>query len=323
MNVFVAGGSGAIGIPLVRALVSAGHRVTALTRSTSKRETCVIWAPPWRSRTRWIARRSMGAVEAARPTHVIHQLTALPKGGPRRPSDLDATNRLRIDGTRNLLEAAVNAGARRFVAGSFAMLSARGSATAVSEDDEAAAAVRSMEAQVLEATQARRDRRRRSFATACSMASRRASTLTMIDMVRKRRLPVVRGDSGQLPLIHIDDAVSATVRALDMAPAGSTYDIVDDHAASLTEIVETIAELTGSAAPLQGARLAAASVRALHGAPDCRSGCGCRTKTRGRNSAGGQNIRRCATVWPGSFTARREPRTRIFATGIRLGGSKS
>jgi nucleoside-diphosphate-sugar epimerase len=36
MNVFVAGGSGAIGIPLVRALVAAGHRVTALTRSTGK-----------------------------------------------------------------------------------------------------------------------------------------------------------------------------------------------------------------------------------------------------------------------------------------------
>jgi nucleoside-diphosphate-sugar epimerase len=78
-----------------------------------------------------------------------------------------------------------------------------------------------------------------------------ASTVTMIDMVRKRRLPVVRGDSGQLPLIHIDDAVSATVRALDVAPAGSTFDIVDDHASSLTEIVETIAEFTGSAPPMR------------------------------------------------------------------------
>src|SRR6266404_2468247 len=38
MNVFVAGGSGTIGIPLVRALVAANHQVTALTRSMSKRE---------------------------------------------------------------------------------------------------------------------------------------------------------------------------------------------------------------------------------------------------------------------------------------------
>ena len=71
----------------------------------------------------------------------------------------------------------------------------------------------------------------------------------MIDLVRKRRLPVVRGDSGLLPLIHVEDAVSATVRALDGAAAGGIYDIVDDHAASLSEIVETIAEDTGSAAP--------------------------------------------------------------------------
>ena len=36
------------------------------------------------------------------------------------------------------------------------------------------------------------------------------STARMIDLVRRRRLPVVRGDAGQLPLIHVEDAVSAT-----------------------------------------------------------------------------------------------------------------
>src|SRR5262249_13336059 len=71
------------------------------------------------------------------------------------------------------------------------------------------------------------------------------ATLGMIEMVRKRRLPVVRGDAGQLPFIHLEDAVSATIRALDAAPSGSVYDIVDDHAVSLTEIVDTIAEYTG------------------------------------------------------------------------------
>ena len=47
-------------------------------------------------------------VAEARPTHVIHQLTALPKAGVTRPSDLEPTNRLRIDGTRNLLDAALS-----------------------------------------------------------------------------------------------------------------------------------------------------------------------------------------------------------------------
>jgi nucleoside-diphosphate-sugar epimerase len=77
------------------------------------------------------------------------------------------------------------------------------------------------------------------------------STIAMIDMVRKRRLPVVRGDAGQLPLIHVTDAVSATVLALDRAPAGSSYDIVDDRSVSLTEIAEAIAAYTGSASPLK------------------------------------------------------------------------
>jgi nucleoside-diphosphate-sugar epimerase len=76
-------------------------------------------------------------------------------------------------------------------------------------------------------------------------------TIAMIEMIRKRRLPVVRDDTGQLPVIHIEDAVSATIRALDQARAGTIYDIVDDRAVSMTEIVETIAHFTGSAAPLK------------------------------------------------------------------------
>ena len=249
MNVFVAGGSGTIGIPLVRALVAAGHQVTALTRSTGKQDGLHALGASVAVADALNREALIAAVEAAHPTHIIHQLTALPKGGPRRSSDLDATNRLRIDGTRNLLEAAIQAGARRFVVGSFAMLSARGPVAAAS-DNEAAAAVRSMERQVLEATE-RGSIEGVILRYGMFYGLEAPSTVTMIDMVRKRRLPVVRGDSGQLPVIHVEDAVSATVRALDLAPAGGTYDIVDDRAVSLTEIVEAIAEYTGSAAPIR------------------------------------------------------------------------
>jgi nucleoside-diphosphate-sugar epimerase len=63
-------------------------------------------------------------------------------------------------------------------------------------------------------------------------------------------LPVVRGDRGLLPCIHVDDAVSATVAALDRGIPGHVYDIVDDRPVSMTDIVKTIAEYTGSPAPL-------------------------------------------------------------------------
>ena len=249
MNIFVAGGSGAIGIPLVRSLVAGGHQVTALTRSADKQaELRALGATPAVADA--LDRDALIAVvKAARPTHVIHQLTALPKDGVRRPADLEATNRLRIDGTRNLLEAAVNAGARRFLAGSFAILSARAGSVAPA-DDAAAAAVQSMESQVLDAS-------KRGVIEGVVLryglfyGLETASTIAMIKMVRKRRLPVVRGDAGQLPLIHIDDAVSATIKALDRAPAGSTYDIVDDQAVSMTELVHALADYTGSAAPFK------------------------------------------------------------------------
>jgi nucleoside-diphosphate-sugar epimerase len=248
MNVFVAGGSGTIGIPLVRALVAAGHQVTALTRSPDKRDELRALGASVAVANALDRERLIAAVEAAHPTHVVHQLTALPKRGPRRPSDVDATNRLRIDGTRNLLDAAINAGAGRFVVGSFALLSPRGQGAR--RGDKAAEAVQSMESQVLEATK-RGSIEGVVLRYGMFYGLETPSTIAMIEMVRKRRLPVVRGDTGQLPLIHVDDAVSATVRALDRAPAGGVYDIVDDRAVSLSDIVEAIAEYTGSAPPLR------------------------------------------------------------------------
>jgi len=249
MRVFVAGGSGTIGIPIVRALLAAGHQVTALTRSSRKQsELRALGATPAVADA--LDREALvAAVATAHPTHVIHQLTALPKNGfPIRPRDLDATNLLRIDGTRNLLEAAIKAGARRFIVGSFALLSPRGSTAASS--DEAAEAVRSMESQVLEAT-ARGSIEGIILRYGMFYGLDTPSTVKMIEMVRKRRLPMIRGDAGQLPLIHVKDAVSATLAALDRAPAGSVYDIVDDRAVSMSEIAQAMAKYTGSPAPFK------------------------------------------------------------------------
>jgi nucleoside-diphosphate-sugar epimerase len=250
VKIFIAGGSGTIGVPLVRAAVAAGHEVTALTRAPQKQiELRALGATPAVADA--LDRDALiKAVASARPTHVIHQLTALPKEGVvRGPKDLEATNRLRIEGTRNLLEAAIKAGARRFIVGSFALLSSRGPSSADAQND-AAAAVQSMERQVMEATE-RGDIEGVILRYGLFYGLETPSTIKMIDMVRKRRLPVVRNDAGQLPVIHIDDAVVATLAALDRAPAGSAYDIVDDEAVSMTQIVEGLAEYTGSPAPFR------------------------------------------------------------------------
>lgn len=246
MNVFIAGGSGTIGIRLVRALVAAGHTVTAMTRSPNKEGELRALGASVAVADALDRSAVARALADARPTHVIHQLTALPQAGVKRSSDLDATNRLRIDGTRYLLEAAVHAGARRFLVGSFAMLSSRDGGTMSA--DAAAVAVRSMETQVLDAT-ARGAIEGVILRYGLFYGPAVPSTIRMIDMVRKRRLPVIRNDASRLPVINVDDAVNVTVLALDRAPAGAAYDIVDDRSVSLTEIVETLAEFTGSPAP--------------------------------------------------------------------------
>jgi nucleoside-diphosphate-sugar epimerase len=247
VKVFVAGASGTIGIPLVRALVDAGHQVVALTRSPGKCSALEALGASAVVADALDRDALVAAVSAAQPTHVIHQLTALPREGPRRPSDIEPTNRLRVEGTANLLHATIGVRARRFIVGSFAPLAGMGSA---STQGAAAAAVRSMERQVIEAA---REGLIEGVVLRYGMfyGPGVPSTAALVDMVRRRRLPVVRKDTGQLPLIHIDDAVNATVLALERATAGATYDIVDDYPASMTEIVTTLAKYAGSSAPFR------------------------------------------------------------------------
>jgi nucleoside-diphosphate-sugar epimerase len=77
-----------------------------------------------------------------------------------------------------------------------------------------------------------------------------ASTLEMMAMAKRRMLPAIRGDRSLLPCIHVDDAASATVAALDRAPAGSTYDIVDDDPVSFSDIVRAVADAAGAPKPI-------------------------------------------------------------------------
>ena len=248
LRIFVAGASGTLGFPLVRALVAEGHHVVALTRSPEKQQTLRAAGAVPVIADALDARALDEAVRSARPTHVIHQLTALPKDGPRRASHVEPTNRLRIDGTRHLLAAATAAGAHRFIAGSFAPLSAAGpDAPRVFAD--AIAAVHSMESQVLEAS---RTGAIEGVVLRYGMfyGSDVAMTRQMIAMVRRRLVPVVRGDNSLLPCIHLDDAIRATVASLEFGAPGGAYDIVDDRPVSMSEIVRTIASSIGAPAPL-------------------------------------------------------------------------
>jgi nucleoside-diphosphate-sugar epimerase len=135
-NVFLAGAGGAIGARLVPQLIDAGYTVFGTTRSLEKaRRLEVLGATPV---VLDVFDRSVvfQAVRQARPRVVMHQLTDLPKtlAGPLSEEALEANARLRDEGTRNLVDAAIAAGARRFIAQSLAWVYAPGPEPHIEDD---------------------------------------------------------------------------------------------------------------------------------------------------------------------------------------------
>jgi nucleoside-diphosphate-sugar epimerase len=237
-------------VPLVRALVGAGHDVMATTRSPEKQSLIRALGAASMIMDALDAPAVERVLQTASPDVVVHQLTALPRAGPKRARDLAATNRLRDEGTRHLLGAAIAAGAQRFIGGSFAVIGAWLQADpSALRRDPAAAAIQSMESQILDA--ARRK--------VCDGIVLRyglfygpgvPSTDEMFALVRRRRLPQVRSDRGRLPSIYLDDAVAATVAAIERGASGRVYEIVDDTPMSFSDMVRAVAEIAGAPEPL-------------------------------------------------------------------------
>jgi len=136
---------------------------------------------------------------------------------------------------------------KRFVVGSFAPLAAA-TPGSPSQVDEATEAIRSMESQVLDAN-ARHLFEGIILRYGLFYGAENAMTKQLIALARRRMLPTVRGDQGLLPPIHLEDAASATVAALEHGTPGSIYDIVDDHPVSMSEMARTIAETVGAKKP--------------------------------------------------------------------------
>ena len=160
-TIFLAGASGAIGRRLVPILKADGWRVVGLTRSPAKAAMlAALGAEPVVANV-FDAEELRQAVAAALPTIVLHQLTDLPPGlDPARMEEATVRNaRIRDEGTRSLVAAAVAAGARRFIAQSVAFAYADGPLPHREEDPLAieaparagasARGVASLEAQVL------------------------------------------------------------------------------------------------------------------------------------------------------------------------------
>lgn len=254
MRVLLAGASGTLGGPLVRRLVEAGHDVTGLARQQAGAA-----AIRQRGATPVLAdvldrTGLLRAVDGREFDAVLHELTALKKA-PLRHADMRPTDLLRTQGTAHLLAAAEATGARRFLTQSivFGYGYYDHGTEPLTEDspfgeqrgdasDEHVAAMASTERQTMTASGIEGIALRYGLFYGADIES-------MVTMLRKRMLPVVRG-GGEIPFVHHEDAASATVAALERGVGGRAYNIVDDTPGTFSDLVREVASVTSATKPL-------------------------------------------------------------------------
>lgn len=288
MKVFVAGASGAIGRPLVRQLVAAGHEVTGTTRRPERAEE--IAAAGGKPVVCDVFDRDAleMAVAEATPAVVVNQLTSLPQDFNPRKMDYAPTNRARQEGGGNLMRAALEAGARRYVAQSIAFIyapegdwvkdeEARPFQDAPPPFDEGARAMLAHEREVL-GTEGIEGIVLR-YGQFYGRGTYYAPDGSIAGQVAKRMFPVVGPGTGMASFVHVEDAASATVAALDRGAPG-IYNIADDEPAPVKEWLPFYAEALGAKPPrrvpvwlarLVGGRMAVEFAVDLRGASNAKA----------------------------------------------------
>jgi nucleoside-diphosphate-sugar epimerase len=250
MKILLAGATGAIGIPLTRQLIAHGHEVIGLTRrpagaqalSTQGAQPVLADVLDRADLLRAVKRLSADAV--------IHELTAL-NAAPARHGGMAQTNRLRIDGTANLLAAAEAMGANTFVTQSIIFgygYRDHGGRVLTESDPFGRPAGNACDPHVA----AMASTERQAFTASVGIALRYGlfyggDAEEKRARLAKRGIPVATG--GVLGWIHHEDAAAATVAALEHGRAGNAYNIVDDEPASWQDVFTAMAREFGSPPP--------------------------------------------------------------------------
>ncbi len=267
MRVFVAGATGVIGRRLVPMLVESGHEVTGMTRTPRKADALkeagakpVVCDVFDKTKLRELVR-------AESPEVVVHELTDLPPAiDPRKMKEQAAGNdRIRVEGTTNLMAAAVAANARRMVAQSISF-AYQPTGTGLKDEEEplfheapppwsrSVHALEELERAVTGTLGVEGLVLRYGFFY--GPGSSYASDGYWAGEVRRRRFPIVGKGGGVFSFIHVDDAAAATVAAVEGGWPG-VYNVVDDDPAPLREWLPAYAEAVGARKPFRVPRFLA------------------------------------------------------------------
>jgi nucleoside-diphosphate-sugar epimerase len=259
MRVLVAGATGVIGRPLVKQLREAGHEVSGTTRSEERAEIVrALGAEPVVVDARDTG-ALRGAVIEARPEVVINQLTNLPQklDYKRAEETFGPSTELRGRAGPALAGAAAEAGARRLIVQSVCFFYATTGRPVHSEDDplidlppelpaaQGAIALEALERSTVETPGIEGVVLRYGFFYGPGSAY--ASDGAWAEDTRRRRLPIVGKGTGIFSFVHMDDAVTATVAALERG--SGIYNVCDDDPAPMSEWLPAYAEALGAKRP--------------------------------------------------------------------------
>jgi nucleoside-diphosphate-sugar epimerase len=262
MRVFLAGATGAIGKPLVPMLLSSGHEVVAMTRSAGKLDQLSELGTSPVVADGLDRQAVVDAVVKARPDVVIHQLTALTgfRDMKRWKRDWEQTDRLRTEGTDHLLEGALAAGARRFIAQSYGGWPyAREGGPVKTEEDPLDPTPPEDMRRTLDAIRYLEDRV--TGVTALEGVALRYGALygpgtsvslggDIVELVRRRRFPIVGSGAGVWSWIQIEDAAAATLAAVERGAPG-VYNVVDDEPAQVSDWLPELARAVSAKPPMR------------------------------------------------------------------------
>jgi 2-alkyl-3-oxoalkanoate reductase len=267
MNVFVAGATGVLGRELVPQLVAQGHDVVGMTRSASKEDLVRSLGARPVVADALDADAVARAVASAEPEVIIHQLTALSgevsardMRRPERSAVAAMTNRLRTEGTDHLLAAGRAAGTRRFVAQSFGAFRFDHSRRPVLTEDDPIdpnppaglrvplEGILHLERAVTTIDWGEGVVLRYGGFYGPGTAISRAPDAVMAAPIRKRWFPIIGEGGGVLSHIHVEDAATATVIAVERGKPG-IYNIVNDEPALVREWLPYLAEVARAKPP--------------------------------------------------------------------------
>lgn len=277
MRVFVAGATGAVGRPLVRMLVDAGHDVVGTTSNPANRTAITDLGATAVVMDGLDPAGVRAAVLESHPDVVIHQLTALKTlAGNMRKFDAEfaVTNRLRVEATDSLIAAARESGAKRFIAQSFTGWTNPPSGDGLATEEEplnphptkasrnTLAAIAHLEQVVPAAEGMTGIVLRYGFLYGPGSGLSRDGDIAA--MISKGKFPIVGDGGGAWPLVHVDDAALAAVCAMERGDAG-LYNVVGDEPALIREWLPALAEEFGAKSPMRVPRWLGRLVAGEHG----------------------------------------------------------